>query len=72
MITYVTFSNSQSHKISGKTFDSDCVAEIVHKPTQSGLQLANDAFGGDYLRVINEADSHLLSMSNYSRGVIEL
>ena len=72
MITYVIFNQAQSHKIKGKTFDSDCVAVIVHKATVSGLQLANDAFGSDYLRVINEADSHLLSMVNYSRGVIEL
>lgn len=72
MITYVTFSESHSHKINGKKFDSDCVAEIVHKPTQSGVQLAKEAFGSDYLRVINEADSHLINMGSYSRGVIEL
>lgn len=72
MITYVLFRQAHYHRVNGKTFDSDCVAEIVHKPRESGVQLANHYFGNDYLRVINEADSHLISMSHYSRGVIEL
>lgn len=72
MITYVLFNQNHSHRINGKTFDSDCVAEIVHKPIESGVQLANKAFGRDYLRTINEADSHMIDFSSFSRGVVEV
>lgn len=63
--TYITFGQDHTHRINGKTFDCDCVAE-VDLPEEEARQIFMPKFCFSY------TDLSRVDLSYYPRGVIPL
>lgn len=70
MITrmYYTFGQAHIHRVNGRTFDKDCVVEIIGKDSEQCQKRMREAFGQQW------ANSYGMcpDLSFYPRGVITL
>lgn len=65
---YVVFGLGHFHRISGKSFDRDCVAVVEASSEKRAYQIINDAFGKNWFSF----DEEKPNMSHYPRGFITL
>lgn len=65
--TYITFGQDHVHRINGKTFDCDCVAE-VNLPEAEARAIFHPKFCFSY----TDANFDKVDMSFYPRGIIPL
>ena len=73
--TYVTFGQSHRHEINGDVFDKDCVAQIEHKKTKNGRELAFKYFGPKFCfeYTQREFDHHVgPNMGFFPRGLVKV
>lgn len=63
--TYITFGQEHVHKIDGKTFDKDCVAE-VNLPEEEARAIFMPKFCFSY------TDLSKIDMSYFPRGLVTL
>lgn len=63
--TYITFGQAHTHRINGKTFDCDCVAE-VNLPEEEARAIFMPKFFTSY------TDINKVNLDYYPRGIIPL
>ena len=67
MKTYVTFGQGHTHRINGKTFDTDCVALL-----DGGRDAVFETFGRKWCFEYSEEHFDKIDMKYFPRGVIEV
>ena len=72
MKTYVTFGQTHTHSINGRTFDKDCVAVIESNSASEGRKKAFDTFGPKFCFEYSEDEFDFDSMRYFPRGLIEV
>lgn len=65
MLTYITFGQSHTHILNGKTFDKDCVA-VVDAPEEEARSIFWPKFHNSY------TDKSQVDISYFPRGFINL
>lgn len=69
MKTYITFGQSHTHRVNGKTLDCDCVAAIESASHDEGRTKAFEYFGDKFCFSYFEKAP---DMRYFPRGVIEV
>jgi hypothetical protein len=69
---YVTFGQSHTHRVNGKTFDCDCVAVIEAETFEEGREKAFEAFGPVFATSYQDPQWDEKDMKYFPRGYIEL
>uniref|UniRef100_A0A6H1ZS77 Uncharacterized protein n=1 Tax=viral metagenome TaxID=1070528 RepID=A0A6H1ZS77_9ZZZZ len=72
MKVYVTFGQTHTHSINGKTLDKDCVAVIEAKDYETGRELAFKWFKGIFCSLYSEDDFDMDMMKWYPCGFISV
>ena len=72
MKIYVTFGQSHTHSIAGKTLDKDCVAVIECKDMKEGRDQAFTLFGPKFFTTYPEERIDAEFMSYFPRGLMEV
>ena len=68
MKCYITFGQIDTHSISGKTLDHDCVAELTADSLKSGHEQAMEIFNKKFHNCTESPPD----MEYYPRGIIAL
>lgn len=71
MKIYISFGQVHTHRINGKTFDCDCLAEIDCEDHSEGRKKAFDFFGDEFFTSYSELDAQK-SLHYYPRGIIRV
>ncbi len=70
---YITFGQSHTHRVNGKTFDCDCVAIFNASGEKEGRDLAWEYFGSAWCTSYTEEQFKKHDLAEYfSRGEIEV
>ncbi len=69
MTTYVTFGQSHTHSLNGKTFDKDCVAVIKSESRAEGRRKAFEYFG---YKFCFECFEQIPNLKYFPRGLINV
>lgn len=68
---YFSFGQSHVHRVSGKTFDADCLVGIMALSPKMAREKMFEVFGDKWHRQYNE-ERMLKALDYYPRGIITL
>ena len=73
MKIYITFGQVHTHRVNGRTFDTDCIAEIECEDYEDGRDKAFNYFGGEFQFSYDKSDiSQPGFMKYFPRGIIKV
>lgn len=72
MKTFITFGQSHTHSINGKTLDKDTIAVIHCRDQKHGRELAFEFFGDKFCFEYPEAQWDEENMKYFPKGYVEV
>lgn len=70
--TYVTFGQTHTHSVNGKTLDKDCVAVLTTASYDEGRAKAFELFGAKFCFEYPACNFNFDDMKYFPRGLIEV